>query len=132
MASVDSGAFELLLSPESLSERAPHLSDLDAAGHLRSFLNLLQAEKAKSASASPVAPLAPPEDPDVAVLPQPEVAAVSDRLVTRKQAVLQLLSLQLTGKLEWSLTTLGAQLSISQQQQVIKKDQFKNYFNLGR
>ncbi len=111
---MEDSTFDLLLSPKLLFELASRLDRTEVLDHLRAFLTLLQAEKAKTGSAGMAA-----EDPEVSVLPaENQTPPISQRLAARKQAVLQMLSLQLCCCLDWSLAALSAGLSMAQQQQL--------------
>jgi hypothetical protein len=148
MAIMDDLAFGFLLSPRTLAERSDELSPAETKGLLKTYLGLLQTEKARamlaSAAAAPAAVqteeggggadvvmLSSPGDPPApssfaGAAPAPTSAATAATatappppppLVTRKQAVLQLLCLQLSAQLHWSLSDLAGELSLSLQQQ---------------
>ncbi len=115
---MDESTFDLLLTPHLLKEVAPKLSRQEILSHLRAFLALLQAEKVKTGSSSGAGGMTP-EEPDVSVVPPDnQTPPVSHRLATRKQAVLQLLSLQLCSLLDWNLSSLSSGLPLSLQQQL--------------
>ncbi len=117
---MDSMTFDLLLNPHLLANLAPDLSRSDALKHLRTFLNLLQAEKAKnSAGAAGAAVGVQQDEPEVSVISQDQTPAISQRLASRKQAVLQLLCLHLCCVLRWELSALSSGLSLAQQQQLL-------------
>jgi len=136
---MDDLAFGLLLSPHSFADKAADITDEQAKNLLKTFLGLLQAEKAwrstpatqattpttsEEPGAADVIPLPSPGDPaPPSSFPgaAPAIVASTQQMVpppTRKQAVLQLLCLQLTARLEWSLAELATELTLSLQQQL--------------
>ena len=103
---MESSIFEYLLNPNRLVEELPSMSESDVISSLRHVLGLLQNEKSKNAAAMANTdggdnggPLAPP--------------------TYRKQAVIQMLILQLTCKLQWNISKLNQHINVGLQHQLL-------------
>lgn len=122
-----STAFDYLLSPITLVENLPEISDPEALQLLNHFLGLLQTEKSKTTpivqvredgSSVPTPATTAEAGDDITELADNDDPPVIPPMAWKKMAVLQMLCLQLACKLEWNISTLHQHVPIALQHQV--------------